>query len=147
MAKSMILITTKPRQPVLCRKQTVYQLEQEASEVTPQSFHPSQSPRLPPVSAGVEQLYSARNERWWLVISSWRHEDLVFHQNSVTLLSCHSSNVQWSIFLVMANGGEESMVIIGSCSRVGQTVFSHHMVPKQDLMEQIVLKVRISSCL
>ena len=51
--------------------------------------------------------------------SSRRHEDLVFHQDSVPLLSCHSCNVQWTIFLVMVNGDEESMV------------------PEQYLMEQI----------
>ena len=78
--------------------------------------------------------------------SSRRHEDLVFHQDSVPLLSCHSCNVQWTIFLVMVNGDEESMVIVRSCSRNGQTDFSQHMVPEQYLMEQIMLEVWIGSC-
>ena len=59
----------------------------------------------------------------------------------------YCADVHGTVLLVVADGVEELLVIVGRQARVGQSVVLQHMVAKQNLVVEAMAEVVVSSSL
>ena len=95
----------------------------------------------------MQQLNPDRKKFLGGAISHSMHQDSIFKKYPVPLFSSHGGNVHWASFMIVFDSCEESLIIVRQEARVGERIFSQHMVSKQNLMKEVVYEVGIGSCL